>query len=166
MESLSRSLKIGVHMEGLSWGPEMGAHREPVLGSGGRGAHRECIWGPGPVCGVCILRSHLGLWRLYTMDLHWVGRKDVGRPFCRPPLPDISALNLWGEMPRCDGRNTWSLIRFMLDTHPGIHQGARASHSSPRLPGDPLALAPGQSGDLGLANHLPPSPVTGSGTDM
>lgn len=38
--------------------------------------------------------------------------------------------------------------------------------SSPRLPVDLPALAPEQSGDTGLASHLLPSPVTGSGTDM
>lgn len=97
-------------------------------------------------------------------------RKGVGRPFCGRPLPDNSAQHHWGEMPRWDGRDRPTLTRPHA---PGLmyrswHQSTSITllPSSPRLPSDPSALAPGQPGDTGLASHPLPSPVTGSGTDM
>ena len=124
-------------------------HGRHVLGSRDGCAWRAC---PGVWRQRCTQRVHLGswpsVWSVYSevppgvMEIIHHGFALGGQERCREALlqatpPDISALNLWGEMPRCDGRNTWSLIRFMLGTHPGIHLGARASHSSPRLPGDP-----------------------------
>lgn len=161
-----------------SWGPSVGgAHGGCVLGSQSGGAHGECVlgpiggavpmegasWGPradvhmesvsqvpGPgAWRVYVLGSHMGPWRLHTVDLHRVSSKGVGRPFCGPSLP--------GEHPSPGGRHPDGMTEsphpppgLTPNTHPGTGQGAE--HSSPWLSGQP----PEQSRDTALANHPPP----------
>lgn len=72
----------------------------------------EHIWGPGPDS-VWNVGSGVppGVQEIIYVDLHRVGRKGLGRPFCGPPPPDISAQHCWGEMSRWDSRDSPSLTR-------------------------------------------------------
>lgn len=100
-------------MQGTSCGPSRrGARGEQVEGPSTGGCSQSASGVLAQrVCGASVLGSHLGSWRLHTVDLHRVGRKGVGRPFCGPPLHDISAWHLCGEMSRWHGRDSLSLTR-------------------------------------------------------